>query len=86
MCGSTIRKVHGVPIRKSSERTEWLGSNGVRTLRKRLEVVSRYCNDPTIGSYNNYHLSPNGIPSGNQSWYGLVFKWLVNLRQSLGNG
>ena len=24
------------------------------------------CNDPTIGSYNDYHLSSNGIPSGNQ--------------------
>jgi len=49
----------------------------------------RMCNDPTIGSYNNYHLSPNGIPSGNQRWYGLVYvlyKWLVNLDQSLGNG
>jgi len=22
------------------------------------------CNDPMIGSYNHYHLSPNGIPSG----------------------
>jgi len=32
------------------------------------------CNDPTIGSYNNYHLSPNGIPSGNQRWYSLVYK------------
>jgi len=31
------------------------------------------CNDPTIGSYNDYHLSPNGIPSGNQRWYGLVY-------------
>jgi len=31
------------------------------------------CNDPTIGSYNNYHLSPNGIPSGNRRWYGLVY-------------
>jgi len=31
------------------------------------------CNDPTIGSYNHYHLSPNGIPSGNQRWYGLVY-------------
>ena len=30
------------------------------------------CNDPMIGSYNDYHLSPNGIPSGNQRWYGLV--------------
>jgi len=30
------------------------------------------CNDPTIGSYNYYHLSPNGIPRGNQRWYGLV--------------
>jgi len=32
-----------------------------------------YCNDPTIGSYNHYHLSPNGIPSGIQRWYGLVY-------------
>ena len=31
------------------------------------------CNDPTIGSYNHYHLSPNGIPRGNQRWYGLVY-------------
>jgi len=26
-----------------------------------------------IGSYNHYHLSPNGIPRGNQRWYGLVY-------------
>jgi len=26
-----------------------------------------------IGSYNNYHLSPNGIPRGSQRWYGLVY-------------
>jgi len=32
-----------------------------------------FCNDPTIGSYNHYHLSPNGIPSGNHRWYGLVY-------------
>jgi len=31
------------------------------------------CNDPTIGSYNHYHLSLNGIPRGNQRWYGLVY-------------
>jgi len=31
------------------------------------------CNDPTIGSYNHYHLSPNGIPRGIQRWYGLVY-------------
>ena len=31
------------------------------------------CNDPTIGSYNHYHLSRNGIPRGNQRWYGLVY-------------
>ena len=31
------------------------------------------CNDPTISSYNHYHLSPNGIPRGNQRWYGLVY-------------
>jgi len=32
-----------------------------------------WCNDPTIGSYNYYHLSPNGISRGNQRWYGLVY-------------
>ena len=40
------------------------------------------CNDPTIGSYNHYHLSPNGIPRGDQRWYGLVYfvyTYLVNL-------
>ena len=31
-----------------------------------LHLTYYLCNDPTIGSYNNYHLSPNGIPSGNQ--------------------
>ena len=31
------------------------------------------CNDPTIGSYNHYHVSPNGIPSGIQRLYGLVY-------------
>ena len=31
------------------------------------------CNDPTIGSYNNYHLRPNGIPRGSQRSYGLVY-------------
>jgi len=36
------------------------------------------CNDPTIGSYNHYHLSPNGIPSGNQRWYGLVYIYYAN--------
>ena len=40
------------------------------------------------GSYNDYHLSPNGIPSGTQRWYGLVYlvyKQLVNLGQGLGH-
>ena len=31
------------------------------------------CNDPMIGKYNNYHLSPNGILSGNQRWYRLLY-------------
>ena len=31
------------------------------------------CNDPMIGSYNNYHLSSNGIPRGSQRWHGLVY-------------
>jgi len=42
------------------------------------------CNDLTIGSYNDYHLSTNNILSGNQRWYSLVYlvyKRLVNLRQ-----
>ena len=35
-----------------------------------------------IGSYNYYHLSPNGIPSGNEMWYGLVYiRKKVTLRQ-----
>jgi len=36
-------------------------------------LTNSSCNDPTIGSYNLYHLSPSGIPSGNQRWYGLVY-------------
>jgi len=44
---------------------------------KKHSLVLRFplpgCNDPMIGSYNNYHLSPNGIPSGNRRWYGLVY-------------
>ena len=31
------------------------------------------CNNPMIGIYNNYHLSPNGILSGNRRRYGLVY-------------
>jgi len=45
-------------------------------------------NDPTIGSYNHWHLTPNGIPSGSQRWYGLVhlvYKRLVILMQDPGN-
>jgi len=49
------------------------------------ELWKASCNDPTIGSYNNYHLSPKGIPSGNQRCYGLVNKWLINLERSLEN-
>ena len=47
--------------------------------------VRSYCNDPTIGSYNNCHLSLNGILRGNQRWYGLIYKWLVNVEQGLEN-
>jgi len=50
--------------------------------RGQMGKVLRGCNDPTIGSYNLYHLSPNGIPGGNQRWYGLVYleyTLLVNL-------
>ena len=38
-----------------------------------VNLFTSLCNDPTIGSYNNYHLSPNGIPRGSQRWYGLVY-------------
>jgi len=41
--------------------------------RVRQDAMVPYCNDPTIGRYNHYHLSPNGIPRGNQRWYGLVY-------------
>jgi len=37
----------------------------------KLNIIK--CNNPMIGSYNHYHLSPNGIPRGNQRWYGLVY-------------
>ena len=40
----------------------WIGPSGISG-----------CNDPTIGSYNYYHLSPNGISSGSQRWYGLIY-------------
>ena len=38
-----------------------------------LPILVTWCNDPTIGSCNHYHLCPNGIPRGNQRWYGLVY-------------
>jgi len=38
-----------------------------------MPLLGDSCNDPTIDSYNDYHLSPNGKPSGNQRWYGLVY-------------
>ena len=38
-----------------------------------IGLLDRHCTDPTISSYNHYHLSPNGIPSGNQRGYGLVY-------------
>ena len=41
--------------------------------KNRLLTGDSGSNDRTIGSYNHYYLSPNGIPSGNQRWYGLVY-------------
>jgi len=40
---------------------------------RQRDRVHNGCNDPTIGSYNHYHLNPNCIPSGIQRWYGLVY-------------
>jgi len=40
---------------------------------KIIPLTHSRCNDPMIGSYNHYHLSPNVIPSGIQRWYGLVY-------------
>ena len=37
------------------------------------KFISLVVNDPTIGSYNNYHVSPNGIPRGSRGWYGRVY-------------
>jgi len=60
----------------------WLSARRIRlmfdgriskTYRTDNGVPQGSCNDPTIGSYNNYHLSPNGIPSDNQRWHGLVY-------------
>jgi len=68
------------------------GFGGSRELSCRMAIFGQpskgkgYCNDPTIGSYSHYHLSSNGIPSGNPRWYGpgyLVYKYLVNLGQGL---
>jgi len=43
----------------------WLGNRrDVRLVSYLKDLGVWMCNDPTIGSYNDYHLSPNGIPSG----------------------
>jgi len=58
----------------ASIRSSWLWKH-FHILRLHQPVRNAHdpvCNDPTIGSYNHYHLSPNGIPSGNQRWYGPV--------------
>jgi len=39
MCGSTVRKIHSVAIRNSSEITELSGSNGVLTFRRSLSLL-----------------------------------------------
>jgi len=39
MCGSTVRKIHGVAIWKLSEITELLGSNDVRTFRRSWSLL-----------------------------------------------
>jgi len=54
----------------------------------RQELIPCRCNDPIIGSYNNYDLSPNDILRSNQRWYGVVSidtRMLVRLGQGLGN-
>jgi len=40
MCGGTVRKNHGVAIRKSSEVKELSGSKGVPAFRKKLEWLA----------------------------------------------
>jgi len=40
---------------------------------KMAHFIPLQCNDPMIGRYNYYHLSPNGISSGSQRWYGLIY-------------
>ena len=45
--------------------TEWIGF-------KYLECPTA-CNDPTIVSYNNYHVSENCVPRGNKTYYSLVY-------------
>jgi len=53
--------------------TEGRAEGAFLTFMKDREQPPTLCNDPTIGSYNHYHLRPNGIPRGNQRWYGLVY-------------
>jgi len=39
MCGSTVRKFHGVAFGSRSEITKLKGPNGVRTFKKKLELL-----------------------------------------------
>jgi len=49
-----------------------IGKDGIKVDRIKAATIWD-CNNPEIGSYNNYHLSTNGIPQGSQRWYGLVY-------------
>jgi len=81
------RKAKGRLLRRKQDRimlnmsrTQWIRSTSI--LMKLNPMPQPKGNDTTIGSYNHYHVRPNGIPSCNQRWYGLlylVYTGLVNL-------
>jgi len=74
-----VWKLHGLPTEIISDMDAkfseefWESLCKLRGIKRKSVNSVPSCNDPTIGSYNDYHLSPNGIPSGNQRWYGLVY-------------
>jgi len=80
MANQIAQEAHHI---SAAQRCRQADQNRLQRVNRRADLIPRekhfnfiklhYCNDPTIGSYNHYHLSPNGIPRGNKKWYGLVY-------------
>jgi len=75
--GESIQEVKGFEQEQSNlcqhPWSPFSTAHGFKLASRFIEGKVPKCNDPTIGSYNHYHISPNGIPSGIQRWYGLVY-------------